>query len=142
MDLVVQSTDKNLMVPVGGAIIAAFDDSNLKRVSQLYPGRAGSAQTLDVLITLLSMGSLGFKNLLKERKECFDYLREKLSVLAVKFNESLIEAASNNISMALSLKNFGDSEKELTQIGSMLYMRNVSGVRYVKIRLFCTNFNR
>jgi O-phospho-L-seryl-tRNASec:L-selenocysteinyl-tRNA synthase len=117
------------MVPVGGAIIAAFDDSILKRVSQLYPGRASVSQTLDVLVTLLSMGSSTFKTLLQERKDCFVYLKEKLSVLAVKYNENLIEAASNNISMGLSLKNFGSTEKELTQIGSMLYMRNVSGVR-------------
>jgi O-phospho-L-seryl-tRNASec:L-selenocysteinyl-tRNA synthase len=119
------------MVPVGGAIIAAFDTNSLKRVSQLYPGRASSSQTLDVLITLLSMGSHTYKELLKERKECFAYLKESLAKLATQFNERVIEVASNNISIGFSLKRFdgGSDDKELTQIGSMLYIRNVSGVR-------------
>ena len=34
-----QSTDKNFMVPVGGAIVAGFDDAIIKEISQMYPGR-------------------------------------------------------------------------------------------------------
>ena len=40
VDAFVQSTDKNLMVPVGGAIIAGFDKKFIQRVSGAYPGRA------------------------------------------------------------------------------------------------------
>ena len=34
----VQSTDKNFMVPVGGAIIAGFDKKWIEKISQTYPG--------------------------------------------------------------------------------------------------------
>lgn len=38
IDAFVQSLDKNFMVPVGGAIIAGFDDSFVKEISRMYPG--------------------------------------------------------------------------------------------------------
>ena len=38
VDLFVQSTDKNLMVPVGGAIIAGFDKKIVEKVGKTYPG--------------------------------------------------------------------------------------------------------
>lgn len=128
----VQSTDKNIMVPVGGAIVAAFQEAPIKRVSQLYPGRASSSQSLDVLITLLGMGSSTLKKLLDERKECFVYLKDKVQEMASKYGERVIHVLSNQISLGMSLKSFessGRDEKELTKIGAMLFTRNVSGVR-------------
>lgn len=38
IDAFVQSLDKNFMVPVGGAIIAGFDEVFIKEISQVYPG--------------------------------------------------------------------------------------------------------
>lgn len=39
LDLIyVQSTDKNLMVPVGGAVIAGFSRDLLKEIAESYPG--------------------------------------------------------------------------------------------------------
>lgn len=38
VDVFVQSADKNLMVPVGGAILAAFDGKVLKNIASTYPG--------------------------------------------------------------------------------------------------------
>jgi hypothetical protein len=38
LDLFVQSTDKNFLVPVGGAVIAGFDSQLVREVSQTYPG--------------------------------------------------------------------------------------------------------
>ncbi len=38
VDAFIQSTDKNLMVPVGGSIIAGFDDQFVRKVSATYPG--------------------------------------------------------------------------------------------------------
>lgn len=38
--LYVQSTDKNLMVPVGGAIIAGFSKSLLQEIAESYPGES------------------------------------------------------------------------------------------------------
>lgn len=38
VDAFVQSTDKNLLVPVGGAIVASCRADFVKKVSQTYPG--------------------------------------------------------------------------------------------------------
>ena len=38
VDVVVQSTDKNFMVPVGGAIVAGFDKTLVDSISKNYPG--------------------------------------------------------------------------------------------------------
>lgn len=131
VDIVIQSTDKNLMVPVGGTIIAGFDQELIKKVSKFYPGRASSSQTIDILITLLSIGSIRYKSMLKERKELFIYLKEKLVELAAIYNEKVFETPNNPISMGFSLNSFGNTSKEITQIGSMLFTRNVTGVRVI-----------
>ena len=39
VDVFVQSTDKNFMVPVGGAVVAAFDTSLTEKIGKLYPGQ-------------------------------------------------------------------------------------------------------
>ena len=59
LDAFVQSTDKNFMVPVGGAVIAAPSSRRqlVEAVNQAYPGRAGMAPLLDALITLLHWGA-------------------------------------------------------------------------------------
>lgn len=38
IDVFVQSTDKNFLVPVGGAIIAGFDKTILDKITRNYPG--------------------------------------------------------------------------------------------------------
>ncbi len=129
VDAVVQSTDKNFMVPVGGAIISSFDEDVLEMISSSYPGRASSSQSIDMLITLLSMGSNEYINLIKERKHLFSYLKTELEKIAMKYDEKLLDTPNNPISMALTLKNFGNMNKDITQIGSMLFTRLVSGAR-------------
>lgn len=44
MDAFVQSTDKNFMVPVGGAVVAGFDEKFIDAVSRAYPGMYGQQQ--------------------------------------------------------------------------------------------------
>ena len=38
VDAFVQSTDKNLMVPVGGSIISGYDSEFVRNISRNYPG--------------------------------------------------------------------------------------------------------
>ena len=38
VDAFIQSTDKNLLVPVGGAIVASCNEPFLQAVAQTYPG--------------------------------------------------------------------------------------------------------
>lgn len=61
--VVVQSTDKNFLVPVGGSFIFCKDSTLLNKstacfnlVSAQYPGRASGSPIVDLFITLLSMG--------------------------------------------------------------------------------------
>lgn len=44
MDAFVQSTDKNFMVPVGGAVIAGFDSAFIQQVGKMYPGKQSSLE--------------------------------------------------------------------------------------------------
>ena len=89
------------MVPVGGAIIACFDKSITDNISKLYPGRASASQSLDLLITLLSMGSNSYRELLKERKECYIYLKDELNKVATKYNEKVLQTPNNPISIGV-----------------------------------------
>ncbi|XP_052055306.1 O-phosphoseryl-tRNA(Sec) selenium transferase isoform X2 [Apodemus sylvaticus] len=135
IDAFVQSLDKNFMVPVGGAIIAGFNDPFIQEISKMYPGRASASPSLDVLITLLSLGCNGYKKLLKERKEMFVYLSTQLKKLAEAHNERLLQTPHNPISLAMTLKTLdGHGDKAVTQLGSMLFTRQVSGARAVPVR--------
>ncbi|GAB0188236.1 O-phosphoseryl-tRNA(Sec) selenium transferase [Grus japonensis] len=132
IDAFVQSLDKNFMVPVGGAVIAGFNESFIQEISKMYPGRASASPSLDVLITLLSLGASGYKQLLKERKEMFSYLSSELKKLADNHNERLLDTPHNPISLAMSLKNLDENnDAAVTQLGSMLFTRQVSGARVV-----------
>lgn len=129
VDLFIQSTDKNLMVPVGGAIIVGQNKKLVYEVAKSYAGRASSSQTLDVFMTLLSLGNDGYMEYVQERKDNFIYLRQKLGSLADSHNEKILLTKRNPISLALTLEHF--DKIKLTMIGSMLFTRGVSGARVV-----------
>lgn len=127
VDAIVQSTDKNYMVPVGGAIIASNDKELLNNISQLYPGRASISPILDLFITLLSLGSLGYTNLLNTRQELMSYLHLKLNEFALKHKERLLDTRNNPISIAMTLSNI--PKEHVSYLGSMLFSRFISGTR-------------
>ena len=79
----------SLQVPVGGTIIAAFEQDIIDKISKSYPGRASASQSIDVLITLLAMGSEKYKSLIRDRKDCFIYLKDELQNLAERNNEKV-----------------------------------------------------
>ena len=77
VDLIISSTDKNFMVPVGGSLIYSpckAKDGIVSKVNKMYPGRASAAPITDLFITLLQLGENRMKELLKERKENFKFL--------------------------------------------------------------------
>lgn len=125
LDLIVQSTDKNLMVPVGGALVAGNGEL-IEQVSKQYAGRASSSQTLDVFMTLLSLGKVGYLKLVESRASVFEYMKTQLMNL----NESCVDVIvtkDNPISIALALNSL-ESE---TNLGAMLFKRGISGARFV-----------
>ncbi|XP_024144205.1 O-phosphoseryl-tRNA(Sec) selenium transferase isoform X1 [Oryzias melastigma] len=134
IDAFVQSLDKNFMVPVGGAIIAGFDAAFIEEISKMYPGRASASPSLDVLITLLTMGANGYKKYLSERKEIYSVLAEELKSLASAHGERLLHTPHNPISLAMSLDGLqANSNQAVTQLGSMLFTRQVSGARVIPL---------
>jgi O-phospho-L-seryl-tRNASec:L-selenocysteinyl-tRNA synthase len=129
VDLFVQSTDKNLLVPVGGAIVAGSNKKLVDDVAKRYAGRGSSSQTLDVFMTLLSLGRDGYMRLVQERKDLFVYLRQKLRNLSTRHNEKIFLTKRNPISIAMTLENF--DRNKVSMIGSMLFTRGVSGCRVI-----------
>ncbi|KAH8382562.1 hypothetical protein KR009_004130 [Drosophila setifemur] len=134
IDYFVQSTDKNLLVPVGGALVASFDEHLLQDVASSYAGRASGSQSLDVFMTLLSLGRKGFQSLFQQREENFTYLKEKLREFAKSRGEIVIDSGFNSVSLAITLGTLAPDQKgstSITKLGSMLQLRGVSGARVV-----------
>ncbi|XP_065828040.1 O-phosphoseryl-tRNA(Sec) selenium transferase-like [Oscarella lobularis] len=140
IDAFVQSTDKNFLVPVGGAIVAGFNKEFIDLVAKTYPGRASATPSIDVFITLLSMGVQGYIKLLSDRRELFKYLADGLRKLGEKHGEKVLATTKNQISLAMSLSSIkaealkvssSSLERDPTEIGSMLFTRFVSGTRVI-----------
>ena len=134
VDLIVQSTDKNFMVPVGGSIIFSSDEKIINSVSSIYPGRASMSPIVDLFITLLSMGRNTFTKLLKERTENFKYFKEKLTEVLPKLGERVLDTPSNKISIAFTIGKISSDVKfkeNATFFGSYLFRRRVMGARVV-----------
>ena len=67
VDAIIQSTDKNFLTPVGGAIIASPNVENISKISQTYAGRASATPIGNFLISSLSLGLNGYKKLITDR---------------------------------------------------------------------------
>ncbi|CAB1111034.1 unnamed protein product [Ectocarpus sp. CCAP 1310/34] len=149
VDAVVQSTDKNFLVPVGGAVVCGPDTTFIEqaRVGKSYAGRASSGPCLDLFITLLSMGEQGWRRLLAQRETLVDPFRRRLREVAESNGERLLESSGNTISFAVTLDSLSTGACALESngatgsasgapasaafFGSMLFTRCVSGTRVV-----------
>jgi O-phospho-L-seryl-tRNASec:L-selenocysteinyl-tRNA synthase len=140
VDAIIQSTDKNFMVPVGGAIIAAPKNRSVlvEKVNKLYPGRASMAPLLDLLITLLHWGAAGWRRELQQREELQPLVLEALKTCAAEIGERVLVTLNNPISMAMTLDSLessvataGGGSGGATFLGSMLFARGASGARVI-----------
>lgn len=100
---VVQSTDKNFMVPVGGAVVLSPSPKFIDAVSNSYPGRASMTPILDLFITLLSMGQDGYRTFLRERLRVRSEMLSGLQALCDKHGLQILSAPGNTISTGVSL---------------------------------------
>ena len=131
ISLIVSSTDKNFMVPVGGSFIYSSNEDLVQKIKKNYPGRASISPIIDLFITFLEMGKNKYKALIKERKEKYDILIKKMEKVAIKFGEKIIAMNGNKISILFTLKNIVEKSgnKDAKEIGSMCFNRQISGVR-------------
>jgi O-phospho-L-seryl-tRNASec:L-selenocysteinyl-tRNA synthase len=127
IDAIVQSTDKNFLVPVGGAIISGPKSDILDQIGKFYSGRGAISNLIDLFITLVSMGETGWLKILKEREDLVEYFEVSIEKAAKSHGEKLLKTKRNDISFTMTLDQF----KNPTEIGSKLFYRNVSGPRVV-----------
>ena len=126
VDAIIQSTDKNFLTPVGGAIITSPSKEIINKISQTYAGRASAAPVVNFLISVLSLGINGYQKLIEEQQQNRKLLQEKLKAVADKINERILDI-NNPIAVALSLKNL--KEEQLYDLGGALYNLRVTGPR-------------
>ena len=132
VDAVIQSTDKNFLVPVGGAIIVSSKAQMITDCAALYPGRAAATTAVDMFATLLQLGTDGWTILREQRERVFLHLKSSLSALSVRLGERVLETPNNAISMAMTLdrlQELSTAKLSVEYLGAMLYARSVSGIR-------------
>lgn len=136
--MLISSTDKNFMVPVGGSLVYSPNKKSIvDKVNRMYPGRASGSPIVDLFITLLSLGETQFKALLQERKSNYKFLSEELQIWCEKHNEKMLKIPNNKISLAVNISTLFEKSlrpNNLTPsfLGSYLFSRRVSGVRIVQ----------
>jgi O-phospho-L-seryl-tRNASec:L-selenocysteinyl-tRNA synthase len=128
LDAVIQSTDKNFMVPVGGTVVLSQSKAAVDAIATSYPGRANASPLIDLLATLLSWGKPGWKRVRAERKAVHKHLLESLRAWAERRGERVISTPGNPISCAVTI---GSLCRDPTMFGAMLFARGVSGCRVV-----------
>jgi len=126
IDAIIQSTDKNILTPVGGAIIASPNEEVITKISQAYAGRASATPIVNFLISMLSLGTDGYQQLLEEQQNNRKLLGVKMQEVAEKINEKIFEVF-NPVAVAMSLNNL--RKEELFALGGALYNLRVTGPR-------------
>jgi O-phospho-L-seryl-tRNASec:L-selenocysteinyl-tRNA synthase len=126
VDAIIQSTDKNFLTPVGGALIASPIKGNITKISQTYAGRASATPVVNFLISMLAIGINGYQKLIEKQQQNRTLLEEKLVTVADKLNEKILDIF-NPVAVALSLKNL--KKEHLYAIGGALYNLRVTGPR-------------
>jgi O-phospho-L-seryl-tRNASec:L-selenocysteinyl-tRNA synthase len=128
VDAIVQSTDKNFLVPVGGAVIVSPDKNIVKSISHTYAGRASASPIIQLLVSLLSLGKQGYHSQIKQQQENFQLLKSKLVAFSKTIGEEVLEC-NNHVSCAMTLKNL--PKKDLNELGGKLYNLRITGPRII-----------
>lgn len=126
IDAIIQSTDKNVLTPVGGAIIASPSEEIIIKVSQAYAGRASATPVVNFLISMLSLGIEGYQKLLEEQQQNRKLLEKQMQEVAEKIGEKILKIF-NPVAVAMSLNNL--KKDQLFALGGALYNLRVTGPR-------------
>lgn len=132
IDVLISSTDKNFMVPIGGSIVYSSNDKIIEKIKKNYPGRASISPLIDLFITLLEMGKKKYRDLINDRKEKYIKLKNEISKVAQKYGERVLETPKNKISLAMTLGKICKNSKnkqDTTMLGSLFYSRQISGIK-------------
>lgn len=122
VDVIIQSTDKNFLTPVGGSVIASPNKEFLELVSKSYVGRATAAPIVQFLAAILTLGVKGYEKLRDEQESNRRLLGERLQDLARKHGERVLDVY-NPIAAAVTLT----KKKNVRRVGGHLYNLRVMG---------------
>lgn len=123
VDAVIQSTDKNFLTPIGGAIVASPSPDFTEKVSKMYAGRASAAPIVQFLAAILSLGEKKYDELRNEQEKNRQLLDSSLEELADKYGERLLDVFSP-IAAAMTLMKY-----DVKKVGYNLYTLRVTGPR-------------
>jgi O-phospho-L-seryl-tRNASec:L-selenocysteinyl-tRNA synthase len=123
VDAIIQSTDKNFLTPVGGAIVASSNEEFLENVSETFAGRATAAPIAQFLAAVLSMGLEGYEKLRTQQEENRKFLESSLKEVAERYSQRILNVY-NPISVAMTLEG-----RNAKKIGKALYAARVNGAR-------------
>ncbi len=123
VDAIIQSTDKNFLTPVGGAIVASPDEEFLDALAGVYAGRATAAPIAQFLAAMLSVGLLGYEKLRTQQEENRKLLESSLGEVAERHRQRVLNVY-NPISVAMTLEG-----RNAKKIGKALYTARVNGAR-------------
>jgi O-phospho-L-seryl-tRNASec:L-selenocysteinyl-tRNA synthase len=123
VDAVIQSTDKNFLTPVGGAIVASPNEEFLDEVSEIYAGRATAAPIAQFLAAILSIGTEGYEKLRNQQEQNRKFLESSFKEVAERHSQRILNVR-NPISVAMTLKG-----RNAKKIGKALYTARVNGAR-------------
>jgi O-phospho-L-seryl-tRNASec:L-selenocysteinyl-tRNA synthase len=123
VDAIIQSTDKNFLTPVGGAIVASPNEEFLDAVSGNYAGRATAAPIAQFVAAILSIGLEGYEKLRNQQEENRKFLESALKDIAERHSQRILNVY-NPISVAMTLDG-----RNAKKIGRALYTARVYGAR-------------
>lgn len=126
VDAIIQSTDKNVLTPVGGAVIASPSKEIIENISQTYAGRASAAPVVNFLVAMLSLGRQGYQDLLHQQQKNRQLLEEKLEQFSERIDERILDVF-NPVAVAMTLNHL--PEEKLYALGGALYNLRVTGPR-------------
>ncbi len=138
VDAVIQSTDKNFLTPIGGAIVASPNPDFVESVSKMYAGRASAAPIAQFLAAVLSLGTKKYEELRNEQEKNRVFLDECLGALAQRHGERLLKV-TNPIAAAMTL-----TKHNVKEVGYSLYSLRVTGPRVLDGKAFgscCNDFH-
>ncbi|MFX0103684.1 MAG: O-phosphoseryl-tRNA(Sec) selenium transferase [Candidatus Hodarchaeota archaeon] len=122
VDYIMQSTDKNFLTPVGGAVVCSPSEEKIGELSKVYAGRASASPLVQFLAAALALGTDGYKKLMEGQVENRKLLEQSVGEFAREKDQRLLEV-DNPIAIAMTLN--GIPKK----IGGILYNLRVTGPR-------------
>jgi O-phospho-L-seryl-tRNASec:L-selenocysteinyl-tRNA synthase len=123
VDAIIQSTDKNFLTPVGGAIISSPDLNLLEKIAEKYAGRANAAPIVQFVASVLTLGYKKYLKLQEAQQKNRNLLEKELNIIAEKYGERVLEV-ENPISCAITI-----NTRNAREFGGVLYELRVTDSR-------------